>query len=207
MVTYKQGKHNLFKKIDWRIHSFPSEMKVPKMASCFFACKLLAQEFHHPCSCIKIFQLYKSLSTLSSINPGSSVPFLIELPLLCFANTACFVFFLLLFSLLCDAVLAALSLRGAAVKFLRCIDSMPDIKPGRKSLPLVISDLVRTRLKREDPTGSLYPIARIPQSLLGAQSNWCKRGLEICHVLQGLGIITIWYLYKCLFDKKAGQFV
>ncbi|XP_038240214.1 protein unc-13 homolog A isoform X12 [Dermochelys coriacea] len=29
---------------------------------------------------------------------------------------------------------------GAAVKFLRCIDSMPDIKPGRKSLPLV-SDL------------------------------------------------------------------
>lgn len=31
--------------------------------------------------------------------------------------------------------------RGAAVRFLRCINSMPDIKPGRKSLPLV-SDLV-----------------------------------------------------------------
>ncbi|XP_058019035.1 protein unc-13 homolog A [Ahaetulla prasina] len=31
--------------------------------------------------------------------------------------------------------------KGAAVKFLRCINSMPDIKAGRKSLPLVISDL------------------------------------------------------------------
>ncbi|TRZ15105.1 hypothetical protein HGM15179_011965 [Zosterops borbonicus] len=37
---------------------------------------------------------------------------------------------------------------GAAVKFLRCINSMPDIKPGRKSLPLVsdlVSSLVQSR--------------------------------------------------------------
>ncbi|KAM8795056.1 protein unc-13 homolog A [Eudromia elegans] len=37
---------------------------------------------------------------------------------------------------------------GAAVRFLRCIDSMPDIKLGRKSLPLVrdlVSSLVQSR--------------------------------------------------------------
>lgn len=69
------------------------------------------------------------------------------------------------------AVLAGYSLRGAAVKFLRCIDSMPDIKPGRKSLPLVISDLVRTRLKREHPTDPLFPKHPNPMHLLESSTG------------------------------------
>lgn len=53
--------------------------------------------------------------------------------------------------------------RGAAVKFLRCIDSMPDIRPGRKSLPLV-SDLVSVwsfGLKRKHPAYHL-PSPHLP---------------------------------------------
>ncbi|KAH0625872.1 hypothetical protein JD844_034227 [Phrynosoma platyrhinos] len=44
---------------------------------------------------------------------------------------------------------------GAAVKFLRCIDSMPDIKPGRKSLPLVISDLSLVQSRKAGITSAL----------------------------------------------------
>ncbi|XP_053149044.1 protein unc-13 homolog A-like isoform X10 [Hemicordylus capensis] len=44
---------------------------------------------------------------------------------------------------------------GAAVKFLRCIDSMPDIRPGRKSLPLVISDLSLVQSRKAGITSAL----------------------------------------------------
>lgn len=62
-------------------------------------------------------------------------------------------------------------LRGAAVMFLRCIDSMPDIKPGRKSLPLVVCDLVRTRLKSESTLGVPFSYPPYFAKLLGS-SHW-----------------------------------
>ncbi|KAK4807906.1 hypothetical protein QYF61_011771 [Mycteria americana] len=48
--------------------------------------------------------------------------------------------------------------RGAAVRFLRCINSMPDIKPGRKSLPLV-SDLVSASLVQSRKAGITSALA------------------------------------------------
>ncbi|KGL79462.1 Protein unc-13 A, partial [Tinamus guttatus] len=71
-----------------------------------------------------------------------------------------------------DAAAPQESPDGAAVRFLRCIDSMPDIKLGRKSLPLVrdlslvqsrkagiTSALASSTLNNEELVALVYPIS------------------------------------------------
>ncbi|KAJ6655197.1 hypothetical protein lerEdw1_005675 [Lerista edwardsae] len=118
----------------------------------------VVQHHHSPCLSISLSRFLHEFRPGGGLIIIDSMPDIRKRKPIPLVSDLLVLFFSFFSSLLCDAVLAALSLRGAAVKFLRCIDSMPDIKPGRKSLPLVISDL-KNHVYKKTLQALIYPIS------------------------------------------------